>query len=341
LIYDLGNHQWNIPELRKLIEDILPYQYSFQDYKAKQVFHALGERIMLLNGREIKIKNGDERLILLAIEDITEKEAALKKIEEREHELKNQADQIIEKNIELQKINKELEAFNYVSSHDLQEPLRKIQMFAGRILDKENQNLSEKGKEMFHRMQEASLRMETLIQDLLAFARTNTAERKFEIVNLNELIEELKFEFKEKIEEKNAIIEVSDLCDARLIRFQFRQLMHNLISNALKFSKPGVPPHIIIKNKIALGSELDNPKLFPDKKYCHITVTDNGIGFEKQYSEKIFEVFQKLHVKEEYPGTGIGLAIVKKIVENHTGFITAHSEISQGARFDIYIPVQS
>ena len=461
LIYNLGNRQWNIPELRNLLEEILPLKSSFVDYKVHHIFQGVGERIMLLNGRELKIKAGDERLILLAIEDITEKEMAYKTIEDKENritaifeaapdaivildhngiimnwnveaekmfgwqkeevtgqkladiiiperyreqhkrginyflqtgearvlnkpveieglkkdrteipvelkisasvtqdnptvfigfardiskrkqnekELIKKADQITEKNKELQAMNKELEAFTYVSSHDLQEPLRKIQMFAARIMEREFPNLSENGKEMFRRMQESSHRMQILIQDLLSFSRTNTAERKFEIVNLQEIIDEVKLEFKEAIEEKKAIIEVSDICEANVIHFQFHQLMYNLISNALKFSRPGVPPHIRIVNKVGTGRELDNSKLIPDKKYCHITITDNGIGFEKEFNEKIFEVFQKLHGKDEYAGTGIGLAIVKKIVENHQGIITAESELGKGSRFDIYVP---
>jgi len=128
------------------------------------------------------------------------------------------------------------------------------------------------------------------------------------------------------------------LCPANIIAFQFRQLMHNLIGNALKYSKPKHPPHIIIKSRIVKGSKLNNKKLSPDKNYCHITVQDNGIGFEPQFSERIFEVFQKLHGKEEYEGTGIGLAIVKKIVENHNGIITTTSKLNKGATFDIYIP---
>jgi two-component system, chemotaxis family, CheB/CheR fusion protein len=115
--------------------------------------------------------------------------------------------------------------------------------------------------------------------------------------------------------------------------------MYNLISNALKFSRPDVIPRITIKSRIVKGNKLDVEKLVPEKSYCHITVQDNGIGFEPHFSKRIFEVFQKLHSKEEYAGTGIGLAIVKKIVDNHNGTITASSELMEGARFDIYIPV--
>jgi light-regulated signal transduction histidine kinase (bacteriophytochrome) len=234
--------------------------------------------------------------------------------------------------------NKELLAFTYVSSHDLQEPLRKIQTFVTIILDKENKNLSDNGKHNFQRIQLAAGRMQQLIEDLLAFSRISTTEHKFEKTDLNIIIEEVKADLKDTILEKNAIIEATELCPANIIFFQFRQLMYNLISNALKFSHPDLPPHIVIKSRIVKGNKLNNEKLSPEKNYCHISVKDNGIGFEPHFSNRIFEVFQKLHSKDEYAGTGIGLAIVKKIVENHNGIITATGELNNGASFDIYIP---
>jgi light-regulated signal transduction histidine kinase (bacteriophytochrome) len=241
--------------------------------------------------------------------------------------------------------NKELLAFTYISSHDLQEPLRKIQTFVTIILENENENLSESGKNNFQRMQLAAGRMQQLIDDLLAFSRISTTELTFEKAELALIIEEVKTELRDTILEKQATIEATELCSANIIAFQFRQLMYNLISNALKFSKPDIPAHITVKSRIAKGSKLNNAGLpdrqeylSPEKNYCHITVKDNGIGFEPHFSERIFEVFQKLHGKEVYAGTGIGLAIVKKIVENHNGAITATSELNKGAQFDIYIP---
>ncbi|MBC7523373.1 MAG: PAS domain-containing protein [Flavobacterium sp.] len=237
---------------------------------------------------------------------------------------------------ELVKINKELEAFTYISSHDLQEPLRKIQTFANRIIEKEN--LSDSGKNYFRLMEDAAKRMRTLIDDLLSFSRLNTSERKFEIANLNTIINTVTADFKEIIDDKKAIIEITEICEAKIIAFQFRQLMQNLIGNALKFSKPNIPPHIIITSHIIKGIKLKHKNLSPEKNYCHISVSDNGIGFEEEYNKKVFEVFQRLHGKEEYAGTGIGLAIVKKIVENHDGEITVKSKLNKGTTFDIYLP---
>jgi len=243
--------------------------------------------------------------------------------------------------------NKELLAFTYISSHDLQEPLRKIQTFVSIILQNENEKLSENGKYNLQRMQMAAGRMQQLIDDLLAFSRISTTELKFEKTNLNLIVEEVKADLKEIIQEKKATIEVSELGTVNIIAFQFRQLLYNLISNSLKFSKPNVPSHIQLKIRTEKGSKLakENPhltdtrsRLSPEKNYCHLTIKDNGIGFEPHFSERIFGVFQKLHGKEVYGGTGIGLAIVKKIVENHNGVITATSELNKGATFDIYFP---
>ena len=234
--------------------------------------------------------------------------------------------------------NKELESFTYISSHDLQEPLRKIQIFATRLIADESKNLSDKGKEYVLRMQYAANRMQVLITDLLAYSRTTTSERKFEKSDLNAIIESVKKDFAETIAEKKAIINVNEMCDADIIPFQFRQLMHNIIGNALKFSKPDLPPQILIKSRIIKGSKVHNQKLLSEEEYCHITVTDNGIGFEPQYKDHIFELFKRLHDKEKITGTGIGLTIVKKIAENHNGVVTATSELNKGATFDIYIP---
>lgn len=244
-----------------------------------------------------------------------------------------------QKNIELENINKELQSFAYISSHDLQEPLRKIQTFVTRIIEKEYHNLSESGKDQFRRMQNAAKRMQTLIDDLLAYSQTNTAERKYELINLDKIVEEVKEDLKEELQQKNATVEISDTYAIKIIPFQFRQLLHNLLSNSLKFSIPDKEIFIKIKSEIIEGNKLISDKLIDKKKYCHISVSDNGIGFEQQYSEKIFELFQRLHGRTEYNGTGIGLAIVKKIVDNHNGVITANAKVNEGATFNIYIPV--
>jgi PAS domain S-box-containing protein len=264
--------------------------------------------------------------------DLTEKKAADDKIREN-------AEQLAQKNKDLEKMNVELQSFAYVSSHDLQEPLRKIQTFASRILSKEAATLSDNGKDYFKRIQESAGRMQTLIQDLLAYSRTSTTDRAFEKADLGKIAEEVKLDIKETNPEKDAVIEINSLCEAHVIPFQFRQLLYNLVNNAIKFAKPGIPPHITISSETVKGAEVKTENLDPKISYCHISVADNGIGFDPQYSKRIFEVFQRLHGKEEYSGTGIGLAIVKKIVDNHNGAISATGKIGGGARFDIYLPL--
>lgn len=247
-----------------------------------------------------------------------------------------------QKNAELENMNKELQSFAYISSHDLQEPLRKIQTFASLLVEKEFQNLSDNGKDKFKRMQNAAERMQDLINDLLAYSRTTIQEIKYEKTNLYLIIDQVKEDLKEELEQKKAVIENKKVCDdisLNIIPFQFRQLLYNLISNSIKFSKPDVPLLIKIQCEIGLGKKFNNRKLLPETEYCHISISDNGIGFEQEYGKKIFEVFQCLHRKSEYAGTGIVLAIVKKIVENHHGIMTATGQKNKGATFTIYIPI--
>lgn len=242
------------------------------------------------------------------------------------------------KNADLETKNSELQAFAYIASHDLQGPLRKIQSLISHSIEKESDNLSENGKDCLNRVQASAQRMQALIQDILAYSNTNTVKQKFENTDLNQIIDGVKDDLKEELHDKQATLEATELHTVNIIPFQFRQIMQNLIGNALKFVHPAQPPHIMIKSEIADGISFNHVKLSPQQKYCHISVSDNGIGFEPEYNEKIFEVFYRLHTHAEYKGTGIGLAIVKKIVENHGGIITANSTLNKGATFDIYIP---
>lgn len=279
-------------------------------------------------------------------QQVEQKVALERAVKERTVELENANRKLVfqyqekeKQSIELMLTNKELESFTYVTSHDLQEPLRKIQIFIDRILDGENENLSANGQTYFIKVQKAAMRMQSLIQDLLAFSRLNSKDRKFEDTELNVIVEEAKAELKETIEEHQATIEVKELCSAYIIPFQFRQLMINLLTNALKFSRPGLHPHIIIQSVNIITSKTNAENLTPGLEYCHISVKDNGIGFDPRYKDKVFELFQRLHKKEDYPGTGIGLFSVKKVVENHNGYIFATSALNEGATFDIYIPI--
>ncbi|WP_255067959.1 ATP-binding protein [Lacihabitans sp. LS3-19] len=316
-------------------------ELAFQNAeKEKRAAELSAANIELAFQNEEKEKRAEELRIAnteLAFQN-EEKEKRAEELTLANKELAFQNEEKENQAIELKAANKELDAFVYVSSHDLQEPLRKIQIFGGRILEKEAEVLSETGKDYFNRMLDAANRMQTLIEDLLAFSRLNTEERIFEETNVNQIIEEVRTELWETIEEKQAQIEVEGFCTLKIIPFQFRQLVANLMTNSLKFSKPKIAPIIKIKFEDGENLPIVERNKMQKKKFCHISFSDNGIGFEPEYKDKIFEVFQRLHGKEVYSGTGIGLAIVKKIVENHKGFIFAKGVLGEGSQFDIYLP---
>jgi two-component system CheB/CheR fusion protein len=355
-LFELGNKQWDIPKLRELLESILTKNSHFENFMVTHVFPGVGEKVMLLNASRIVQKAHREKLILLAIKDITERHTKQKvadgKNEEnirmhRQHKMEleeivtGRTGELERKNIELETANKDLVSFTYISSHDLQEPLRKIRTFASLILKEDEVNLSESGKAHFGKIMSTVERMRFLIEDLLAYSRTKSDDRVFENTDVNLLVADVAKDFEDVIEQKKAIIEVKKLCKVEVIPFQFRQLLHNLISNSLKFSKPNIPTHIIITSKMISGHKTGSNLLLPKKKHCQLTYTDNGIGFDIQYKERIFEAFQRLNSVVDFPGTGIGLAICKRIVENHNGMMTATGKLNEGVRFDIYIPSEN
>lgn len=243
-----------------------------------------------------------------------------------------------EANGNLARSNQELEQFAYVASHDLQEPLRKIQTFSGFILNRDYDELSPSAKDNFNRIQSAANRMQKLIEDLLVFSRTSTESKVFVKTDLNKLLQQVKDDLFFQISKTGASISSEELPSLNVIPLQFQQLFQNLLSNALKFHKPHEPPQITITYAIVDAANISGKSGLPEKKYNRISVTDSGIGFDQEFSDKIFQLFQRLHGKSEYPGTGIGLAICKKIMENHRGFILVTGNPGSGARFDVYFP---
>ena len=243
------------------------------------------------------------------------------------------------KNLALERNNAELASFSYIASHDLQEPLRKIQSFSKLILNNETAGLSEKSKDYFSRVISAAERMQNLIDALLNYSGAGNTEITLVATDLNLIIDEVKNNLHEIIEEKKVTIETSGLPIVKVIQLQFYQLFSNLIANAIKYSKKDIPPYIKISSIVIPGEAIEQLSPEARTKYWHISITDNGIGFDPQYENKIFELFQRLHGRREYEGTGIGLAICKKIIHNHNGFITASGQPGIGAVFNIYLPL--
>ncbi|RAR46531.1 CHASE3 domain-containing protein [Flavobacterium lacus] len=270
------------------------------------------------------INRFDEKIIIGTTQDVTED--ILKKII------------LHEKNADLERNNKELVEFNYAASHDLQEPLRKIQTFISRINEKEKDHLTETGKEYLERIVVAASRMRVLIDDLLQYSRTNKTDSSFEEVDLNDTAYASIQELSQLMEETNATVHFEELPKVKGIPFQLRQLFINLINNSIKYRKLNQPPIITVACDKVKANEEDNIEDNSTRMYHKITFLDNGIGFHPDDSKKIFLLFNRLHAKDSYQGTGVGLAICKKIVKNHYGFICAEGQPDEGAKIIIYLP---
>jgi light-regulated signal transduction histidine kinase (bacteriophytochrome) len=251
-----------------------------------------------------------------------------KRVQERTHELQKA-------NKELETVNNELRQFTWVASHDMQEPLRKIKVFSLVVKEKFG-HVDEKAVHYIDKVITSAERMTKLIHDLLNYTELS-ATGVYTPVDLNKVIDEVLIDLELLIREKKASVKIDALPTIPMIKVEAVQIFQNIINNALKYAKPGMPCDITITNEV---TELINENGVA-VKYCNIYIADNGIGFDEIYIDKIFNMFQRLHGKEEYDGTGIGLAIVKKIVEKHNGSITAKSKEGQGATFIIQLPVKS
>ncbi len=240
-------------------------------------------------------------------------------------------------NRELSLNNAELSSFSYVASHDLQEPLRKIQSFSNLIINQEKNTLSEKAQDYMVRINNAAARMQELIIALLSYSSTNVKNIPFIPIRLDKVLNEAKENLSETIETKNVHIESRPLPEIEGVELQIVQVFTNIISNAIKYAKKDEPCKIVITaEKTQIGD--NGMEKYLNQQYWKISFHDNGIGFDQKYAQRIFELFQRLHGREAYTGTGIGLALCQKIMLNHNGFITARSEPGNGATFEIYFP---
>ncbi len=312
------------------------------DYDHDRILHAQGRAYFNEQGSAYKISG--------TVQDVTVQRQLQSGLEQQvqerteelaitNEELAASNEELAESNQLLERSNENLQQFAYIASHDLQEPLRKIQQFGSLIQDQYGDVLGE-GVDYLQRMREAASRMSTLIQDLLNFARISTRQDTRQPVSLNEIIRLVMLDLDVVIEETGAVILVDSLPTVLGDASQLGQLFQNLLTNAIKFRQSDVPLVIRVNSYLVTAAKLP-PSVKPTrsaKTYQRISVSDNGIGFEQQYAERIFQVFQRLHGKGKYAGTGIGLAICEKVVVNHGGAIVASSEPGRGATFTVYLP---
>jgi len=278
--------------------------------------------------------------------EVTEQVLARQKIEEMvtqcTKELAEANEALLRSNEELARSNVNLEEFAYAASHDLKESVRKIQIFIDRLKGNLNDRIKEDEKHYFDRVERSSKRMGSLIDDLLSYSRVSIRPRTFEQVDLNQLIDLVLSDLDFEIEEMGAMIVVDKLFIIKGHQRQLQQAFHNLIGNALEYCKTGHAPEIIISGNEVIGRDI-NLHLSSEeqqKKFYEISVRDNGIGFEQEDAERIFNVFTRLFGNSEYKGTGVGLSIVRKVIDNHNGYIVAQSEPGKGSTFKVFLPAE-
>jgi signal transduction histidine kinase len=243
------------------------------------------------------------------------------------------------KNVQLERYAREISSFTHITSHDMQEPLRKIEFFISVILEKEEQNLSEEGKRVLGKITQSVLRMRKLFLSMLEFSLTNTADNSEEEFELNDVLKTTVETLKIYIKDSNAQIESGPLPRIRGIRYQFVQLFENIISNAIKFRRKDLLPELQINCEVVNSADYPSQGLRSNTTYYKINFTDNGTGFDPIYSEKIFDIFQRLVPRTDTFGVGIGLTISRKIAENHKGILVADGRPNEGATFSLFIPV--
>lgn len=371
----LGHWQWDVPtnkiiwskELYKIFDTEPGCDISYESYLEKlhpqdrdfvnnTIQKAFDERQFPSFTHRILLNNGIEKILQARGEILTDETGAVVKMigtaqDITEAQIAQQ--QLVERTHALETSNAELQRFAYVASHDLQEPLRKIMTFTSLIEKEMNGAITEKGTVYMQKIMQSSGRMQQLIDDILTFSSLRTTKDAFGPTDLNVVFSQVLSDIEVSIESTGAIITATPMPVIEAIPTQIGQLFQNLISNALKFRREGVPPVVSLSSDIVGIEDVPNYNLLDEntmalrgqtynwsrEQFARIVIQDNGIGFEESYAEKIFEIFQRLHSSKTFEGTGIGLAICKKIVDNHHGVISATSKRNEGASFVIFLPV--
>ena len=266
-------------------------------------------------------------------------ENEIKERKSSEDKVKELNRQLLENIVRLESANKDLDRFAFMASHDLQEPLRKIRLFSDMLQAKYKEVLDKDANVHISRIQKSVERMQALIKDILTFSRISNEKDSFVNTDLNSVVQEVLTDMEISVQEKKAQVNLGNLPSIEANPGLIRPLFSNLLSNALKYCRKDVSPVINIRSEINLMSNGIGVKKVQPNRYCKIFIEDNGIGFEQEYAEQIFDMFKRLHVSNEFEGTGIGLALCKKIVEKHHGFISARSKVNQGSTFIISLPM--
>jgi signal transduction histidine kinase len=323
-----------------VLENVFKTGIKFTTQEAEMVLirHGVPE-LMYATFEYIPVFDVDDNTvtkIIVMVVEVTHQVETRKRIEQAVVE---RTKELGESNLQLKRSNEELEQFAYIASHDLQEPVRKISTFT-QMLERSITDISPKSQDYISKIFSSTDRMTKLIRDVLAFSRINEDTGDFQKVDLNNIVELLKNDFELKIEETGATIETANLPMVDAIQSQMIQLFSNLLSNSLKYRKPDVKPVVKISASIAKPDKVAKRMVLDgSKEYYHIEFSDNGIGFDEDHVDRIFRIFQRLHGRTEFEGTGIGLAICRRIVQNHNGHISAAVGANGGAVFNILLPV--
>lgn len=342
-LHILDGGSWNNQVLRAALGTILTSEVRIKDIEISYPIRTGGERILLLNAARIFRKDNVEQMILLAMEDITEvrrredeqrqfSEELSRQVEERTANLK-------EANSALKKSNENLAQFATIASHDLQEPLRKIRTFAAILNQRHSGEIGAEARDLLQKIALSAERMAELIRDVLNLSKVLDAS-VFEPTELTSVLQGVIRDFDLQIEEKKATVHYDPLPMVRAVPLQMNQLFYNLLGNALKFARPGEAPVVDISCRTVSAAEIKGyPQLDPESTYCEIIFADQGIGIDPRFAERVFLIFQRLNTRQSFEGTGIGLALCKRIVANHQGEIFVHPNEGFGSQFHILLPL--